>query len=137
MRGIGDGSIRGGDDTLRLGNGDILRPRSVVLVGATVRVPDLVANVQRGMETRAIGVHPKNRSVDGLACVPTLADIPNQPDLAVMAIGARDIEAAFEEALGLGIRSFFVPGLGAEAGKEGAVVAARIARRATESGLRS
>lgn len=134
MRGIGEDSSPGRSDTLRLGNEGILRPGFVALIGATERVPDLVANVQRGMEPTAIGVHPKNKSVDGLACVPTLSDIPNRPDLAVMAIGARDIEAAFEEALGLGIRSFFVPGLGAEAGKEGAVVAARIARRATESG---
>lgn len=127
-------SARKADDTLRLGNRDILRPRSVVLIGATTRVPDLVANVQRGEGTTAVGVHPKNRSVDGLTCVPTLSDVPARPDLAVLAIGPRDIEAAFDKAIELGIRSFFVPGLGVEAGEEATDTVARLAKRATESG---
>jgi acetyltransferase len=124
-----------GGDTgeLRGGIGPLLFPRSVAIVGASPRVPEPIHSVVRG-GVPAWGVHPRHREVDGLACVPSFADLPEEPELALLLVGHASVEQAFEEALAAGVRAFVVPGLGNEAGPEGPRVAARIAARAAEAG---
>ena len=116
---------------LRGGIGPLLFPRSVAIVGASPRVPEPIHSVLRG-GVPAWGVHPTNREVNGLACVPSFADLPEQPELALLLVGHATVEQAFEDAVSAGVRAFVVPGLGNEAGPEGPPAAARIAARAAE-----
>ena len=116
---------------LRGGIGPLLFPRSVAIVGASPRVPEPIHSVLRG-GVPAWGVHPTNREVNGLACVPSFADLPEQPELALLLVGHATVEQAFEDAVSAGVRAFVVPGLGNEAGPEGPPAAVRIAARAAE-----
>jgi acyl-CoA synthetase (NDP forming) len=122
-----------GAGELRGGVGPLLFPRSVAIVGASPRLPEPVESVLRG-GVPAWGIHPRNREVNGLPCVPSFADLPEPPELALLLVGHGAAEAAFENALAAGVRAFVVPGLGNEAGAEGPAVAARVARLALDAG---
>ena len=55
------------------------------LVGATPRRPDVVAGVLRG-EVPAFGVNPNYSDVLGLPCVPSVAAIPDPPEMAILLV---------------------------------------------------
>lgn len=118
-------------DELRGGIRPLVFPRSLAIVGASPRSPEPVLSALRS-GIPAWGVHPSRTDVLGLPCYPSVADLPEQPELALLLVGHRGIEQAFEEAAAAGVRAFVVPGLGNEAGAEGPPVATRIAARAEE-----
>jgi acetyltransferase len=107
----------------------LLFPRSVAVVGASPRHGRIVEEVV-GSGVPAWGVHPTRDDVLGLPCFPSVAELPERPDLAALLVGHERVEQAFEEALGAGVRAFFLPGLGNEAGAAGPELASRIAERA-------
>ncbi len=112
----------------------LLFPRSLALVGASDRTygqQEAIRNALRG-GTRAYGVNPRRDEVLGMPCAPRVADLPEQPELAVLLVGHGRVEEAFEEAVAAGVRAFVLPGLGNEAGTEGRPIAERIAARAAE-----
>ena len=107
----------------------LLFPRSVAVVGASPRHGRIVEEVVRS-GIPAWGVHPTRDQVLGLRCFPSVADLPDGPELAALLVGHERVEEAFGEALAAGVRAFFLPGLGNEAGAAGPEVAERIAERA-------
>ncbi len=107
----------------------LLFPRSVTVVGASPRHGRIVEEVVRS-GIPAWGVHPTRDEVLGLPCFPSVAGLPEPPELAALLVGHERVEGVFEEALEAGVRAFFLPGLGNEAGAAGPEVAARIAERA-------
>jgi acyl-CoA synthetase (NDP forming) len=107
----------------------LLFPRSVAVVGASPRHGRIVEQIVRS-GIPAWGVHPTREDVLGLPCFPGVAELPEQPELAALLVGHERVEQAFEEALAGGLRAFFLPGLGNEAGAAGPEVAGRIAERA-------
>jgi len=107
----------------------LLFPRSVAVVGASPRHGRIVAEVVRS-GIPAWGVHPTRDEVLGLPCFPSVAAVPDEPELAALLVGHERVEDAFDEALAAGMRAFFLPGLGNEAGAAGPEVSARIAERA-------
>jgi len=111
----------------------LLFPRSLALVGATPRRPDVVAGVLRG-DVPAYGVNPNYTDVAGLPCVPSVGAIPEPPETAVLLVGHGRLVDAFEDAAAAGVRAFVVPGLGNEAGPEGPRLTAWLVRRAGEIG---
>jgi acetyltransferase len=124
------------DGVLRPDVGAILAPRSVALVGATDRSlggVELVRNVLAG-DIPGYAVNPKRNVVAGFPAHPSIAALPEVPELAMLAVGPSRIEAVFEEAYAAGVRSFVVPGLGPDAGRDGPLVARRLAARASEAG---
>ncbi|HWI74805.1 MAG TPA: acetate--CoA ligase family protein [Baekduia sp.] len=109
-------------------------PRSVVLVGASDRTPRAAATTRNvlGGEIPAYAINPTRDDVAGFPAFAAFADLPEVPELAMLAVGHARIEAAFEDAIAAGVRSFVVPGLGHEAGPGGPEIAARLATRAAE-----
>ncbi len=111
----------------------LIFPRSAALVGVSERTgPEVVDNVA-GKGIPVVAIHPRER-VAGLEHFGSIGELPSAPELAFMLVGHRRIEAAFDEALAAGVRAFVIPGLGNEAGPQGAAVAERIAVRALEAG---
>jgi acetate---CoA ligase (ADP-forming) len=111
----------------------LLFPRSVAIVGASPRHARVVEEVVRS-GVPAWGVHPTRDKVLGLPCLPAVAALPETPELAALLVGHKRVEQAFEEALAAGVRAFFLPGLGNEAGAAGPEIARRIAERAAAEG---
>ncbi len=95
----------------------LLRPRTIAVVGASAR-DGSVGNAIMGHAAGArfggqlFGVHPQQKDVRGRLCAPSIAELPEPIDCAVMAVGDNRIEAAMAEA--------------AEAGVKGAVLLGRL-----------
>ena len=125
--------VAGNETMIRGGVEPLLFPRSIAVVGASPTMAEALANVSRG-GIPAVGVHPTRVEAGGLACVRSVSDLAEVPETALLLVGHTRVEAAFEECAAEGIRAFVLPGLGAEAGAEGPVIAARIAERADDLG---
>jgi acyl-CoA synthetase (NDP forming) len=81
----------------------LLEARSVAIVGASARPGSfgsaLVREITRGGFAGAVyPVNPRYREVDGLACHPSLADLPAPADLALLAVGPERVEGALQGA---------------------------------------
>jgi acetate---CoA ligase (ADP-forming) len=109
----------------------LIFPRSLVVVGASPRSEDAVRTVLAS-GVRAWGVNPNRNGVLGLPCFPSVADLPERPESALLLVNHERVEAALEDAAAAGVRAFVVPGIGAEAGAAGAAVIQRLAARARE-----
>ena len=101
-------------DDDRSGIGALLLPRSVAVVGAT---PDttkfggaaLYNLLEFGFEGTVYPVHPSHRSIGGLDCVPSLADLPHGTvELAVMAVPSRIVLEQCRLAAQQGVRAVIV-----------------------------
>ncbi|MGH4029669.1 acetate--CoA ligase family protein [Actinomycetota bacterium Odt1-20B] len=118
------------------------RPGSVAVVGAsdaegrpnTGITRQLIAWAER-VGARLHPVHPTRQSVFGLPCFPSVGDLPEQVDLAVLLVGdpLPVIEELAEEKVKFAVA--FASGF-AETGAEGAVAQARLAAAVERSGLR-
>jgi acyl-CoA synthetase (NDP forming) len=121
---------------LRGGLRPLLEPRSLAIVGASERGgahSALFENATRG-EVAVWPVNPSRDEVFGVPCHPNIADLPNLPDVVLLAVGHERVEQAFADAAVVGCRTFILPGLGNEAGQAGPEVAGAIAARADETG---
>ncbi len=91
----------------------LLAPRSVVVVGASRR-PETVGRsileniVAGGFAGQVYAVNPHARELAGVPCLPTVTDLPQAPDLAVVAVPAATVPAVAEECGQRGIRSIVV-----------------------------
>ncbi|MEU5897935.1 acetate--CoA ligase family protein [Streptomyces venezuelae] len=118
------------------------RPASVAVVGAsdaegrpnTGITRQLIAWAER-VGARLHPVHPTRRSVYGITCFPSVADLPEQVDLAVLLVGdpLPVIEQLAEEKVRFAVA--FASGF-AETGEEGAAAQERLAAAVQGSGLR-
>jgi acyl-CoA synthetase (NDP forming) len=120
----------------------LLRPDSIAVVGASSR-PDsygykAVSNLlDFGFGGRLYPVHPTADEVAGLPCYPTLADLPEQVDCAVVALPAAKVLPVLEEVAAHGASGAVVFASGfAEAGPEGRETQAAMRRLAQASGLK-
>jgi acetate---CoA ligase (ADP-forming) len=111
----------------------LILPRSLAVVGASPRRSETIETVLRG-GIPAWGVNPRYEDVLGLPCFPSVADLPEAPESALLLVNHERVLDAFEEAVAAGVRAFVVPGLGAEAGPAGPPLTARLAARAREVG---
>mgnify|MGYP003653134400 CR=1 FL=1 len=108
--------------------GDDLRPlyapRSIAIVGASPRPGSFgdrtLANLS-SFDGRIHLVNAKYTDISGRPCHPTLASLPEIPDMVVITTPAPTVEAVVEDCIACGVPS---------------AVQARRARRAAESGLR-
>ncbi|MER5276032.1 acetate--CoA ligase family protein [Streptomyces sp. NPDC002809] len=118
------------------------RPESVAVIGAsdtegrpnTGITRQLIAWSER-VGARLYPVHPTRETVFGRACAPSVADLPEQVDLAVLLVG--DPLPVIEELAHAKVKFAvaFASGF-AETGAEGAAAQARLAAAVERSGLR-
>jgi acyl-CoA synthetase (NDP forming) len=111
----------------------LLFPRTIAIVGASPRNVEAVeTTIRSGVTTWA--VNPNRDEVAGLPCHPSVADLPETPELAFLLVNHERVEAALEDAAAAGVRAFVVPGVGAEAGEAARPTSERLAARARELG---
>lgn len=88
----------------------LLRPASIAVVGATRRAGAVGNTVVRnllagGYPGQLAAVNPGYDHVEGVPCVATLADLPFRPEQVIFAVADTRIEAALDDAIGIGMRS--------------------------------
>ncbi|WP_327100160.1 GNAT family N-acetyltransferase [Nocardia vinacea] len=93
--------------------GNLLAPRSVAVIGATVgpaRVGGVIlANLLSGVfQGPVFPVNPNRRSVRGVRAYPTVRDIPDEVDLAVVAVPPEAISSVLDDCMAKGVKGLVV-----------------------------
>ncbi|PPJ14915.1 GNAT family N-acetyltransferase [Nocardia nova] len=93
--------------------GNLLAPRSIAVIGATPaasRVGGAVlANLLSGVfQGPVYPVNPNRTSVRGVRAYPTVHDIPDELDLAVVAVPAEEIKSVLDDCMAKGVKGLVV-----------------------------
>jgi acyl-CoA synthetase (NDP forming) len=88
----------------------LLRPASVAVVGASENNDSMgdwsLRNLFKGgFPGDIFAVNPKYREVQGKPCVPSLAELPTVPDLAILAVGDGRVEVVLQQVIDAGVRA--------------------------------
>jgi len=88
----------------------LLRPTSVAILGASTRVGSvgntLIRQIQHGgYAGKLYPVNPRYQAIEGLACYPSLAALPEPPQHVAFAVPNAAIEESLEQAIAAGIRA--------------------------------
>jgi acetyl coenzyme A synthetase (ADP forming)-like protein len=120
----------------------ILAPRSVAVVGAS-REPGTVGNVvftnliEYGFQGPTYPVNPATRSVAGVRAYPTVLDIPDDLDVAIVVVPAASVLEVVEQCAQKHVRGVVIISAGfAETGEAGAEQQRRIVATARAHGMR-
>jgi acyl-CoA synthetase (NDP forming) len=86
----------------------LLRPKSVAIVGASKRVDSVgewaLKNLHiGGFQGRIYPVNPGYDELQGHTCYASLSELPEVPELVIVAVGDQRIEAVLDEAIALGV----------------------------------
>lgn len=118
----------------------LVAPQSIAVIGASDR-PSLGKIILESLGRIGFGgavypINPKYRSVLNIDCYPSLADLPEPPDLAAFCISSARVHEQLELAIERGVKAAVVYDGGfAEMGEEGHNLQETIARRCREAGL--
>lgn len=132
----------GSKQDARLRNLDYLfNPRSIAFVGAT-ETPGkwgfIIFNnlLVGGYDGRIYPVNPSRNSVLGYKVYPSVRDIPDEVDLAVFTVPARQVAGAMEDCVSKGVKVALVISAGfKELGPEGALLEKEMVDRARAGGI--
>lgn len=126
----------------RLKNLDYLfHPRSIAFVGATETIGKwgcIIFNnlVSGGYEGKVYPVNPGRKSVFGFKCYPSVRDIPDEVDLAVFTIPARQVVAVMDDCVARGVKTGVVISAGfKELGGEYVALEAELVAKARGGGM--
>ncbi len=126
----------------RAGLDRLFAPRSIALVGASSDPGKfggrpLAALLRHGYDGDLVAVNPSRDEIQGVACLPTPADLPQGIDLAVVLLPAEAVIGAVRTCIerAVGAVAVFSGGF-RETGPEGAARERELARVAAEGGIR-
>ncbi len=120
----------------------LLAPRSVARGGATERPGALGRFVHRnlaagGLRGSLYAVNPKHRTIFGQPAFGRLSELPEPPDLAVIATPARTVPGIIADAGASGVKAAVILSSGfAESGPEGRALQERVLAEAKSAGVR-
>jgi acetyltransferase len=105
----------------------LLEPRSIAVIGASMRVGSVGATVWRNLRAGAFtgpvfAVNPKHARLDGQPAFARLADLPQAPDLAVLCTPPASVPGLIAELGRLGTRAAIVVTAGLDAAQKQAML---------------
>lgn len=115
-------------------------PKGIALVGAT-RKPKggyaILYNLKKGFAGPVYPINPRYDDIDGTPCYPSVMDVPDPVDLAIVFIPAPKVPDILLECARRGIKGAMIESAGfAETGPEGKKLQEKIVAIARETGLR-
>ena len=118
----------------------MLEARSVAVVGASPKFDSPGYHMVRqliigGFSGEAAAVNPKYDDVEGIACFPSLGEVPFVPDLVLLGVGNRRLEGQMEEAARCGARGVVVFASALEDPPANPPLTERLRRIAAEAGM--
>jgi acetate---CoA ligase (ADP-forming) len=119
----------------------LFEPRSVAILGASEMATKpggrpIVYLSQTGFGGRVYPINPRHAELFGYRCFPSLAALPEIPDLVVVAIPAHAVVDAVRESAAAGVGAMVIYSSGfAELGREGAAMERQIRDLCNETGL--
>ncbi len=136
------GLFKVGENNIMDGIKSLFEPASVALVGATDRQGSvgrtIFENLIKGKAKRKIfPINPKKETLLEEKCFPSIKDLPEIPDLVVIATSAVQVPAIIKESCEKGIKNAVIISSGfKEAGEEGIAREKEILKTAREYGMR-
>ncbi|GAA1965652.1 GNAT family N-acetyltransferase [Amycolatopsis minnesotensis] len=121
---------------------NLLHPRSVAVIGAStdptkIGYAALTNLLSADFAGTVYPVNPEHRSVRGVRAYPSVVDIPDPVDLAVVAVPADQVESVLDGALAKGVKTLLIVSGGfAEAGPHGLHAELRLVGEARAHGMR-
>lgn len=117
------------------------KPRGIALIGATTNQLKggyaILFNLKQGYTGRIYPVNPRYEEIDGLQCYPSVQDVPDPVDLAIIFIPAAGVENAVSECARRGIQAIMIQSAGfAESGGSGRDLQDRLIEIGRASGTR-
>ena len=131
----------GGDAAAARDLSAVFAPRSIAVVGASDDAAKWGGSVLQnliagGYEGRLYPVNPKVSSIFGLPAWPSLDELPETPDLAIVALAGGHAVRVVGDCARLGVRAAVVIAAGfAETGADGAALQEELARTARDGGV--
>ena len=118
----------------------LFEARSIAVVGASPRPGSIGASVASavlgaGFDGPVGLVNPRYDQIMGHDCVPSLADLPEPPDLVILNVGAARMEAALEAAISAGAGSAVIFDICHGTASDGRPLVQRLRDMAREAGL--
>jgi acyl-CoA synthetase (NDP forming) len=118
----------------------LLAPRSIALVGASQRANtpgrDMLRALERGGFRGTVhAINPSYRTIESYPCVPSLADLPGAPDLAVLSVRNDRLEATLADAIAVGARSAVIFASGFLEADRSPPLSSRLAGMARAAGM--
>jgi acetyltransferase len=117
-------------------------PESIAVIGASAN-PNKPGGIPigylltKGYKGKVFPVNPAHESINGLTCYPSVLDIPEEVDLAIVCIIADNVYHTLEECVAKGIKAAIVFSSGfAEAGPDGLALQKQITELTAKTGLR-
>ncbi|MEE1657348.1 bifunctional acetate--CoA ligase family protein/GNAT family N-acetyltransferase [Microvirga sp. CF3062] len=113
----------------------LLAPRSIAVVGASPRPGSLGLTFLRnliagGFEGDIASVNPHHVEIEGRACFPSLTELPEAPDLVVVAVPPERVPGVIEEAGRVGVSVAIIATAGLGYGESSLSEQVRLAARA-------
>ncbi len=121
---------------------NLLHPRSVAVIGAStdptkIGYVALTNLLSADFAGTVYPVNPEHRSVRGVRAYPSVVDIPDPVDLALVAVPAEVVESVLDGALAKGVKTLLIVSGGfAEAGPHGLHAELRLVGEARAHGMR-
>lgn len=117
------------------------RPHGVALVGATADPEKggyhLLYNVRQGFTGCIYPVNPRYSQIDGIPCFPSIMDVPDPVDMAILFVPAPAVPDLAKQCARRGIRGIIVESGGfSEVGPKGRSLQEELRRIAADTGLR-
>jgi len=120
----------------------ILFPERVAIIGASRRAESIgalvLANIiEAGFIGELYPIHPEAAEIQGLKAYPSIRDVPEPVDLAILVIPADQTVGVVKECGKAGVKALLVLSSGfAEAGEEGVRLQEKLRRRVRRAGMR-
>jgi acetyltransferase len=119
----------------------LLRPRLIAVIGASPQLSKINGRplkhlLEKGYAGAILPVNPKYTEIAGLPCYPDVESLPDVPDLAIVALPAREVETCIVRLARVGVPAAVIFSSGfAEMGDEGKDMQSSLQARARECGI--
>lgn len=117
-------------------------PKSIAVIGASGN-PDkpggrpIAALLEKGYRGRIYPVNPSHQTLNGMKCYPSILDVPDEIDLAIVSVVAEKVYNTLEDCASRGIKAAIIFSSGfAEVGNKGRAEQRRITELARKTGMR-
>jgi acetyltransferase len=117
------------------------RPRGIAVVGATASKGKggnlIVLNLKKGCFGPVYPVNPGYDEIEGFTCYPSVSDVPDPVDLAIVFVAAHMVPQVIEDCAQRGIPGVMIQSAGfSETGTKGAALQEKIRQTARKTGIR-
>jgi acetate---CoA ligase (ADP-forming) len=116
-------------------------PRGIAVVGATASKEKggniIVSNLKKGYSGRVYPVNPRYKEIEGFACYPSVSDVPDPVDLAIVFVAAHMVPKMIEDCAKRNIPGVMIQSAGfSETSTKGDVLQQKAKQIAEKTGIR-